>query len=64
MLPSTITDDAVLARRYFQEAVNSNPHEPRYLGFLAASTLAEGSIHKDGKVIRRGCYLMLDAIDA
>lgn len=63
-VPSTITDDAVLARRYFQEAVNLNPHEPRYLGFLAATTLAEGSIHKDEKVTRRGYYLMLDAIDA
>lgn len=63
-VPSTITDDAILARRYFQEAVNLNPHEPRYLGFLAASTLAEGSIHKDEKEIRHGYYLMLDAIDA
>lgn len=63
-VPSTITDDAILARRYFQEAVNLNPHEARYLGFLAASTLAEGSIHKDEKEIRRGYYLMLDAIDA
>jgi hypothetical protein len=63
-VPATITDEAVLARRYFEEAVNLNPHEPRYLGFLAASTLAEGSIHKDEKVTRRGYYLMLDAIDA
>jgi hypothetical protein len=63
-VPATITDDAVLARRYFQEAVNLNPHEPRYLGFLASATLAEGSIHKDEKVTRRGYYLMLDAIDA
>lgn len=63
-IPSTITDDAILARRYFQEATNLNPQEPRYLGFLAATTLAEGSIHKDEKEIRRGYYLMLDAIDA
>jgi hypothetical protein len=62
--PATITDDAVLARRYFQEAVNLNPHEPRYLGFLAAAIQAEGSIHKDEKLKRRGYYLMLDAIDA
>src|SRR5215813_3323064 len=63
-VPATITDDAALARRYFQEAVNLNPHEPRYLGFLAAATLAEGSIHKDEKVTRRGYYLMLDAVEA
>ena len=63
-VPATITDDAVVARRYFQEAVNLNPHEARYLGFLASATLAEGSIHKDEKETRRGYYLMLDAIDA
>lgn len=63
-VPPTITDDAVVARRYFQEAVNLNPHEPRYLGFLASATQAEGSIHKDEKITRRGYYLMLDAIDA
>ena len=63
-VPPTITDDAVLARRYFQEAVNLNPHEPRYLGFLASATQAEGSIHKDEKITRRGYYMMLDAINA
>lgn len=63
-VPATITDDAVLARRYFEEAVKLNPHEPRYLGFLASATLAEGSIHKDEKITRRGYYLMLDAIGA
>jgi hypothetical protein len=41
-VPAVITDDAVLARRYFQEAVDLNPHEARYLGFFFASTLAEG----------------------
>ena len=62
--PAVITDEAVLARRYFQEAVDLNPHEARYLGFLAGATLAEGSIHKDEKLTRRGYYLLLDGIDA
>jgi hypothetical protein len=62
--PATITDHAVLARRYFQEAVQLNPHEARYLGFLAAATTTEGRIHKDEKLTRRGYSLMLDAIDA
>jgi tetratricopeptide (TPR) repeat protein len=62
--PPTITDDAVLARRYFQEAVALNPDEARYLGFLAGATLAEGNIHKDEKLTRRGYYLLLDSIDA
>lgn len=63
-VPATITDDAVLARRYFQEAVALNPGDARYLGFLAASLLAEGQIHQDEKLTRRGYYLLLDAVKA
>ncbi len=36
-LSPAITDDAVLARKFFQEAVALNPSEARYLGFLGAS---------------------------
>lgn len=60
----TITHDAILARRYFQEAVQLNPEEPRYLGFLASSTMTEGSIHKDERLTRRGYFLMQDAVKA
>lgn len=38
-VPPTITDDAVLARRYFQEAASMDPHDARFLGFLASATL-------------------------
>jgi hypothetical protein len=63
-VPATITDDATLSRKYFQEAVALNPNDARYLGFLASATLAEGSIHQDEAETRRGYYLMLDAIKA
>src|SRR5882757_4528879 len=63
-VPATITDDAILARRYFDEAVKLHPGEARYLGFLASATLAEGNIHKDEKLTRTGYYQMLDAVDA
>jgi uncharacterized protein YceK len=63
-VPATITDDAVLARRYFQEAVALNPGEPRFLGFLASSTLAEAAIHHDERLTRRGYFMLLDAIKA
>jgi hypothetical protein len=59
-----ITDDAALARKYFEEAVRLNPREPRYLGFYASCLLTEGAIHKDEKLRRRGYYTMLDAIAA
>jgi hypothetical protein len=61
---ATITDDILLARRYFQEAVAVNPQDPRTRGFLAGHLLAEGSLHQDEKLTRRGYFLMLDAIAA
>jgi hypothetical protein len=63
-IPATLTDDASLSRRYFQEAVALNPTDARYLGFLASATLAEGSIHQDERLTRRGYFLMKDAIEA
>jgi hypothetical protein len=63
-VPATITDDTLLARRYFQEAVKLDPSEARYLGFLAGHTLAEGTLHQDEKLTREGYFLMLDAIKA
>jgi hypothetical protein len=63
-VPATITDDVTLARKYFEEAVELDPKNARYLGFLASATLAEGQIHHDERLTRRGYFLLLDAIDA
>lgn len=63
-VPATITDDTMLARRYFQEAVKLDPSDARYLGFLAGHLLAEGSLHQDERLTRRGYFMMRDAIDA
>ena len=59
-----ITDDAVLARKYFEEAVRLDPKEARYLGFYASLLMAEGTIHKDEKMVRRGYFTMKDAVAA
>ena len=59
-----ITDDAVLARKYFEEAVRLDPNEARYLGFYASLLMAEGTIHKDEKMVRRGFFTMKDAVAA
>jgi hypothetical protein len=59
-----ITDHAVLARKYFEEAVRLDPGEARYLGFYASLLMAEGSIHRDEKRVRRGYYTMRDAVAA
>lgn len=63
-VPPGITDDAVLARKYFQEAVALDPDDARYLGFLGASLLAEGTIHQDDATVRHGYYTLRAAIDA
>jgi hypothetical protein len=59
-----ITDDAMLARRYFEEAVRLNPGEARYLGFYASLLMTEGTIHRDEKLVRRGYFTMQDAVAA
>jgi len=63
-LSPSITDDAMLSRRYFDEAVALNPAEARYKGFQASMMLAEASIHQDEKLQRRGYFTMLEAVDA
>jgi hypothetical protein len=63
-VPVTITDDTMLARRYFQEAVKLDPSDARYLGFLAGHTIAEGNLHKDEKLTREGYFMLLDSIKA
>jgi hypothetical protein len=63
-VPATITDDIILARRYFEEAVALNPSDPRTRGFLAGHLLAEGNLHHDERLTRRGYFTLLDAIEA
>jgi len=60
----TITDDAVLARKYFARAVQLDPHEPRYAGFLAAAELSEAALDRDPELARRGAATMKDAVVA
>jgi len=63
-VPASITDDAVLAHKYFGEASQLQPAEARYRGFLASSMLAEGNVHKDEALTRRGYYTLLDSVAA
>ncbi len=63
-LAATITDDMLLSRRYFEEAVKLDPKDSRFLGFLAGTTLAEGKIQGDEKLTRKGFFEMKDAVSA
>ena len=46
-IPATITNHTILARRYFESAVDLNPLDPRTQRFLAGHTIDEGTLHKD-----------------
>lgn len=61
-MPSSIIDDAELARFYFAEAHKLYGNDARILGHLASATLASGTFHQDQKKIREGYFLGLDAI--
>jgi hypothetical protein len=61
---ATSVDDAFLARRYFEEATALNPAEPRYQGFLAAATLADGAINQNDRVTVHGYFQMKEGIAA
>lgn len=63
-IPATITDHAVLSRRYFEEAVRLNLADARYLGFYGSMLLAEGAIHQDETLTRKGYFTLLDSIKA
>jgi hypothetical protein len=59
---AAITDHIVLSRKYFAEAVRLAPDDWRFRGFLASVELAEGSLHGDEKLARRGYFDLMKAI--
>ncbi len=62
-IPATVTDHLLLSQRYFAEAVEMTG-DPRFVGFLAGAELANGSIHKDERLLRQGYFRMKDAVAA
>jgi hypothetical protein len=56
-----ITDELVLARKYFSEAVRLAPGDERFRGFLAGVEIGEGSVHGDQKLMRRGYFDLMKA---
>jgi hypothetical protein len=60
----TVTDDILLSQRYFDEAVRLDPSDARYLGFLAGTMMAEGNVHQDERLTRRGYFTLRRAIHA
>ncbi len=62
--PPGLPDDAVLARKYFEEAVRLDPSDARYRGFYASALMIEGTIHKDEKLRRQGYFALREAVAA
>nr|WP_199044397.1 hypothetical protein [Dyella sp. ASV24] len=60
--PASITDDAVLARKYFQKAVDLAPDDARFRGFLASAILAEAQIDRDAALRDQGAAIMQQAV--
>lgn len=60
----SITDDALLARNYFERALAQSPDDARLQGFLASSMLAEAGIEHDPLLQQQGMRTMQQAIKA
>lgn len=60
----SITDDALLARSYFERALAQSPDDARLQGFLASSMLAEAGIEHDPLLQQQGMRTMQQAIKA
>lgn len=57
-----IIEHLYLSRRYFEEANKMNPHDPRFLGFLADLTIAEGNVLADKRTVVDGYFKGLKSI--
>lgn len=63
-LKPTIVNEIILAKKYFSDAVELNPNDPRYLGFQGVSQLVEGDIFKDQRKQVQGFFTLKQAIKA
>lgn len=61
-IPPTITDEIVLAKKFFQDAVELQPQDARFQGFLGDSMLASGKIYADEREQVRGYFQLKRAI--
>jgi tetratricopeptide (TPR) repeat protein len=61
-IPSAILNDATLCRKFFSEASRLKPDDARFKGFWASCILAEADIHQREKDLRKGFFLMKEAI--
>jgi len=58
----SITNEIILARKYFKTAHTLEPSNPIYQGFLGDSLLSEGTIFHDQRQVVKGYFTLKDAI--
>jgi len=58
----TITNEIILSKKYFSDAVELDPTDARYQGFLGDTMLIEGQIFNDQQEQVRGYYQLKRAI--
>lgn len=58
----TITDQIILAKKYFSDAVELKPQDARFQGFLGDSMLVLGQIHHDEREKIRGYFQLKRSI--
>jgi hypothetical protein len=61
-IPPTITNEIILARYYFSNAIELDPSDARYLGFYGDSQLGVGKIFDDKREQVRGYFTLKHAI--
>ena len=62
VIPATITNEIILSKKFFKDAVNLYPTDARLQGFYSVSMLAEGDIFHDEREKVRGYFSLLRAI--
>lgn len=61
VIPATITDHILLARKYLQQSINKDPHNAIYLGQLGATMMSEGEIDREKNLVRKGFSYLLQS---
>lgn len=60
--PPTIVDEMILSQKYFSDAVELSPSDPRFQGFLGDAMIANGTIFADKRLQVRGYFKLKHAI--
>lgn len=61
-VPPTITNEIILSKKFFHDAVELQPQDARFQGFLGDAMLASGKIYHDEREMVRGYFQLKRSI--